>query len=292
MMRYGLLASAALSAIGISGAAIAADLSWTRPGSTTISLSSTISDPERGSDRAAGEPLASVPTESAAMYGLDPTEFRDVGALEFDVARVAGALGMQVDRSNASFLGRVALHVVDDSSVGSTPIVTDFDDPYMRTLERSQAAVTVYDVTAQGQRTLPRRGLRLDYARPLSSALPGEMEVLFEPRANFTVGDDMSGFGGGAIVRFGRNLTEPRAKASRWYAFIGADAQALTWSLGGRQDHTLRLEDKQLVGDYQIGVARRVAGGDLSLGVVHREIKWNDYSRDEQFVGVSYTRRR
>src|SRR5262249_8348243 len=113
-----------------------------------------------------------------------------------------------------------------------------------------------------------------------------------EPRANLTFGVDVSGVGGGAIVRFGRDLTEPRAEAPRWYAFIGADAQALTWSLGGGQERTLRLEDKQLVGDYQIGVARRVAGGDLALGLVHREVKWNDVSRDEQFIGVSFTRRR
>lgn len=291
MTRSGLVASAALGAIGvISGTAGAADLSDLHAGSL-----STITDAERGSDgRAAAQSqtLTDAAAETSAMFGLDPSEFDDVGVVELDVARVAGALGMEVD-DDTSFLGRVALHVVDDPSIGATPIVTDFDDPYLRAVERSQVgAVSVYDVGPDGQRILPRQGLRLDYVRPLTSALPGDVEVAFEPRANLTFGSDIQGYGGGAIVRFGRNLTEPRGKASRWYAFIGADAQALTWSLGGNQDRTLRLEDKQLIGDYQVGVARRVAGGDLALGFVHREVKWNDYSRDEQFFGVTYTARR
>jgi hypothetical protein len=252
----------------------------------------TITDRAGGAGGADAAPLAPT-SETAAMYGLDPLEFEDVGVLDLDVARVAGALGMEVDRSNTAFLGRVALHVVDNPRVGGTPIVTSMDDPYVRSLERAAAPVTAFDVSADGQRTLPSRGLRLDYSRPLTNVLPGEVEVAFEPRANVLFGQDVSGVGGGAVVRFGRNLTKPRGERSRWYAFIGADAQALTWSLGGGgEERGLRLEDKQLVGDYQIGVARRMGVGDLALGLVHREVKWNDVSTDEQFIGVSYTARR
>jgi hypothetical protein len=243
------------------------------------------------------------------MYGFDASEFDDVGRVEFDMARVAGAIGMQVDARDAPLFGRVALHVVDDRRVGGHPTVTDVDDPYVRNLERSRpdAPVGVYDVGASPARLSPQRGLRLDYAQAISTsistsitdAIPGgeilgDLEVALEPRANVVVDGDVSGVGGGAIVRLGRNLSSPREDDKGWYAFIGADTQALTWSFGGGGDEEreLRLEDKQMIGDYQVGVARRIGDGDLSFGYVHREVKWQGASRNEQFVGVSYAVRR
>ncbi len=293
MIRHALLASAALGAMGacVGAAAGAADFQ-AGDSDARETRRQTIAEPAHGSGRPGLAVDAAAPAYS---FGVD--EFDDVSALELDVTRVAGALGLAVDRSDAQLLGRVALRVVDDPRVGAPPSVTDVDDPYVAAIEQSRtpAPVRARDIAAEEPRgVLPRRGLRLDYARPVTSDLPGgALEVAVEPRANVLFGEQVSGIGGGAVVRFGRNLTAPREDGSRWYAFVGADAQALTWSLGGaRQDHVLRLEDKQMVGDYQAGVALRVAEGDLAFGFVHREVSWNDVSREEQFIGVSFTRRR
>lgn len=314
-MRRALLACAALGIVGglwggATGApAAAADFAEPDLGDLTALNGSSET---QASARAAGRRLSLAAARAQAegrstgsMYGFDAAEFDDVGRVEFDVARVAAGIGMEVDPRDAPLFGRVALHVVDDDRVGGHPTVTDLDDPYVRNLERSriEAPVGVYDVGASPARLIPQRGLRLDYAQAISTtitdAIPGgellgELEVAVEPRANVLVDGDVSGVGGGAIVRFGRNLSSPRRDDKGWYAFVGADTQALTWSFGGGRDdgRELRLEDKQLIGDYQVGVARRLAGGDLSLGFVHREVKWQDASRNEQFVGVSYAVRR
>jgi hypothetical protein len=279
---------------GASGApAAAADLAEPIFGSTETIVEPSMAGGVRRMSLAAARAQAEPDSSPlGSMYGFDASEFDDVGRVEFDVARVAGAIGMQVDARQAPLFGRVALHVVDDSRVGGHPTVTDLDDPYVRSLERSRrdAPVGVYDVGASPARMAPQRGLRLDYAQAISGALPGELEVAVEPRANVLVDGDVSGVGGGAIVRFGRNLSSPREDDKGWYAFIGADTQALTWSFGGgrRDARDLRLEDKQMIGDYQVGVARRLGEGDLSIGFVHREVKWQDASRNEQFLGVSY----
>jgi hypothetical protein len=273
MMRHALLAGAALGAMGVYGAmAAAADVVVGDSNARTGELANGSSD-----------------------YGLGVGDFDDVTAVDIDVTRMAGALGLVVDRRNQDLLGRVALRVVDDPRVGEPPDLTDADDPYVRLLEqRTPAPVRTRDVRGEPRGVQPQRGLRLDYARPVSGGLPGDLELALEPRANAIFSDQVSGVGGGALVRFGRNLTAPRDEQSGWYAFIGADAQALTWSLGDRrqQEHALRLEDKQMVGDYQAGVALRIAHGDLAFGFVHREVSWNDVSREEQFVGVSFTRKR
>jgi hypothetical protein len=297
MRRQGLFGSAGIGVIlFLSSAAMAADLREPLADPTAALI-----EPARTGEAA----LAAYPVrqslararagQARSLYGLAPSDFDDVSTVELDVARVAGALGLAVDDSDTAFLGRVALHVIDDPRVGSSPIATDPTDPYVSVLEeaRRSAPVRIQDVGAEASGVVPRRGLRLDYIRPVTSVLPGELEAVVEPRANVLFGEQVSGVGYGAVVRFGRNLTEPRSKSSRWYAFIGADAQALTWSLGGGgEEHSLRLEDKQLIGDYQAGVAVHVGNGDLAFGVVHREVKWNDVSRDEQFVGVSYAIRR
>jgi hypothetical protein len=288
MLRHALLASAALGVMGAClEAAKAADFRADAAGANV-----TITEPMNGSNR---RPEGLAVDQAMPVYGFDPSEFDDVGALELDVTRIAGALGLEVDRSDAQLLGRVALRVVDDPRVGALPSVTDVDDPYVRMIEeaRTPAPVRVHDVAPQAGGVAPQRGLRLDYARPVTGDLPGELEVAVEPRANVLFGEQVSGVGGGAIVRFGRNLTAPREERSRWYAFLGADTQALTGSLGGdTREDVLRLEDKQMVGDYQAGVAVRVGQGDLAFGFVHREVSWNDFSREEQFIGVSFTRRR
>lgn len=285
MLRHARLTTAALGAAGIiSGAADAADLREAPEGDRIVQTV------ESGSD--ALDPVLGGAGSERRRLAFDPSEFDDVGSVELDVTRIAGALGMRVDRSDAALLGRVALRVVDDARVGSPPVATDPTDPYVSSLEsaRGPAPVTVYDVAEGPPGVSQQRGLRLDYTRPMSSKLPGALEVAVEPRANVLFGEDVSGVGGGAVVRFGRNLAAPRKQRSRWYAFVGADAQAVTWSLGGRagEEHVLRLEDKQLIGDYQAGVAMRVGPGDLALGLVHRKVKYSGAHRNEDFVGVSY----
>ena len=288
MTRQVLRATAALGVLSCAaGAASAADL---HNAALVGGPLNTINEPRDG----AGPYPATGARPPSAMFPVDPSDFDDVRALEFDVARVVGAWGMEVDRSEAALMGRVALRVVADPTVGGPVDVTDPYDPALRQLDQARptAPVNVYDVGAEANALTPRRGVRLDYSTPVSSSFAG-VEVALEPRANVVMGSDVSGVGGGAIVRFGRNLTAPREDRSRWYAFVGADAQALTWSLGSTgQEPTLRLEDKQLIGDYQAGVAVRVGEGDLAFGLVHREVKHNGASRNEQFVGVSYAIRR
>lgn len=299
-MRHALVACAALGAWGGVSTVAATAADFAEPVDADLVQPDGVVQISPGGGRrlSLAEARARADREAfATMYGFDEDEAQGIGSIGFDVVRVADALGMEVDRSDAALLGRVVLHVVDDSRTGSHPIVTSADDSYVRRLDRSRpdAPVSVYDVGAGPQRMLPqRRGLRVDYAQAVSAALPGAIEVAVEPRANVVVDGDVSSVGGGAIVRFGRNLSDPREDQQGWYAFVGADAQALTWSFGGgrEQERELRLEDKQLIGDYQVGVARRLGEGDLSFGYIHREVKYNGASRNEQFVGVAYAVRR
>lgn len=97
--------------------------------------------------------------------------------------------------------------------------------------------------------------------------------------------------GAGALVRFGEDLAgSSDADARGWYMFAGADAQALTWTLGeaARESGALRFEDVAMVGDAQAGVGFRLGAGDLTFGVIHREIRHAEASAEERFGGVSF----
>jgi hypothetical protein len=220
--------------------------------------------------------------------------------MSFDVAGVVGAISGQLQESGPESLGRVSVQIRDDRENNRPPDVTDPADPEVLQIERtSPRPVSVYDVSSQSAPAAPPGGVQLAYTAPFASRIVRELDVAVEPRANIVFGGDVSGVGYGALVRFGRNLASPREKSSRWYAFVGVDAQALTWSLDPGLDQTdgLRLEHKQMIGDAQAGVAVRVGGGDLSFGYVHREVRvelltQEDVSRVERFVGVSYTIRR
>jgi hypothetical protein len=94
----------------------------------------------------------------------------------------------------------------------------------------------------------------------------------------------------GALVRLGENLSEPRSPSdTSWRFFAAADAHAITWDFDRNDDEGVRVEEKMLVGDAQVGVARPLAGGDLALGFVHREISAEGVSRNEQFGGLTFT---
>ena len=76
----------------------------------------------------------------------------------------------------------------------------------------------------------------------------------------------------------------------RWYLYLAADTQAMTWAPRGGQDHagTISLDDMRLVGDAQAGVGTRVGGGDLAIGYFGREVSHMGASRQENFVGLTY----
>jgi hypothetical protein len=102
------------------------------------------------------------------------------------------------------------------------------------------------------------------------------------------------GYGGvkfGALVRLGEDLSAPRDPSdTSWRVFAAADAHAVTWDFDRSDGETVRLEeDKVLVGDAQLGIARPLMGGDLAFGFVHREVSAEGYSRNEQFGGVTFS---
>ncbi len=127
-------------------------------------------------------------------------------------------------------------------------------------------------------------------------------DVAIAPRAQFQqnhAGADVARTG--AEVRFGQNLDDrdqrgTNAQAPSWYFFIGADNEALVWNFADKQAMDgLALRDQVTVGDLQLGVARTVADGQMSLGMVERKLRFHDYTgendvrEDERFVAFSYT---
>lgn len=108
----------------------------------------------------------------------------------------------------------------------------------------------------------------------------------------------------GAEVRLGPNLVDrdlrgTDAPAPDWYFFVGADNEALVWNLADRRAmNGVALRDQATVGDLQAGVAWSMkSGGQMSLGVVERELRFNDIAgendveRKDHFAAFSYTLR-
>jgi hypothetical protein len=119
--------------------------------------------------------------------------------------------------------------------------------------------------------------------RACADELPGRFGLRFQS-------DGTGGVRFGALVRLGENLQRPRATSrNAWRFFIAADAHALTWDFNGNDDETLKLEDQIMLGDAQVGLARRLGPGELALGFIHREVQTEGASRTEQFGGVTFT---
>jgi len=95
----------------------------------------------------------------------------------------------------------------------------------------------------------------------------------------------------GATVRVGEqgigiNATAP---TTGWYAFAGADTQALRWDLRhDRDDSRFQVRDTRLLGDLQVGIGRTALGGDLTIGYIGREVSHMGASRTEQFGGITF----
>ena len=132
------------------------------------------------------------------------------------------------------------------------------------------------------------------------------VDVQVAPRAQFQqdrAGNNIANFGG--EVRFGQGLRSrdqrhTNVKAPAWYFFVGADNQALVWNVADHQSlDGLALRDQATVGDMQAGLAWSTRfGGQMSLGLVQRRLKFNDITGDhdvntrEQFVAFSFTLKR
>lgn len=116
--------------------------------------------------------------------------------------------------------------------------------------------------------------------------------VCASPRAaTFHLQPHPHGLHVGAAVRVGEQGLGVNANggSNGWYAFAGADAQALRWDLkDDRDDNRFRIRDTHLLGDVQAGLGRSVLGGDLSIGYVAREVSHMGASRTEQFGGVTF----
>ncbi len=106
----------------------------------------------------------------------------------------------------------------------------------------------------------------------------------------------------GAEVRLGPNLVDrdlrgTDAPAPSWYFFVGADNEALAWNLADKKAMDgVTLRDQATVGDLQAGVAWSLKdGGQMSVGVVERELEFNDITGDndvkrkDHFAAFSYT---
>ncbi len=126
------------------------------------------------------------------------------------------------------------------------------------------------------------------------------------PRAQIQknrAGSDVARAGG--EIRVGRNLAErdqrgSSAGAPSWYFFLGADNEALVWNVADRQAiDGVSIRDQVTVGDRHAGVAWSApSGGQLSLGLIEREMRFNDIAGDRdvnttrRFAAFSFTLKR
>ena len=110
------------------------------------------------------------------------------------------------------------------------------------------------------------------------------------------VGADDFGLRVGAQARVAERLSSLVSEGgrSRWYFFFAADAEALTWTPGKRQQQeddqsVFTLGEMKLVGDAQAGIGARVRGGDIAVGYVGREVSHLGAERRENFLGLTYS---
>jgi hypothetical protein len=110
-------------------------------------------------------------------------------------------------------------------------------------------------------------------------------------RLALRAGDDDWRLSVGARASLGDQLSSHGGEGGRssWYMFVAADTQAMSFSFRPREESSsLQLEDLRLLGDAQAGVGKRVAGGDLAIGFVTREISHMGADRQENWVGLTY----
>lgn len=103
----------------------------------------------------------------------------------------------------------------------------------------------------------------------------------------------------GAEVRLGQiadrlDQRGEKVKVDSWYMFVGTDNEALCWDVGdkGAKFDGVALRDQVTVGDWQAGVAFHKAGGELSVGVMRRETRFEQFKTVNDIAAVSFTMRR
>lgn len=161
--------------------------------------------------------------------------------------------------------------------------------------------------TPQPLRRMPGERFGGELSFSASAAQTGlGLDVEFAPRAQIQV--DRAGASiarTGAEVRFGpdlslsdRDLRRKGVKRPAWYFFVGADNEALIWNVADRSSvNGLTLDNQATVGDLQAGVAWSAFGGQMSFGLVERELRYNDptgdfdVKRKDRFAAFSFTLR-
>jgi Uncharacterized protein conserved in bacteria (DUF2219) len=155
----------------------------------------------------------------------------------------------------------------------------------------------------------PVRAMRGDlWSAEVSFAASGErtglgLDLSITPRAQII--NDQAGASTartGAEVRLGTNLVDRdlRGKSApqpSWYFFVGADNEALVWNVADKTAlDGIALRDQATVGDLQAGIAwSHGVGGQMSFGLVERELKFNDITGDhdvkrkDHFAAFSFT---
>ena len=138
-------------------------------------------------------------------------------------------------------------------------------------------------------------------ARSIDTGLGLDMSLA--PHATFEKRGQFSTARAGAELRLGQGLEDvvssfdqrgEDVKINSWYVFAATDGEALCWDLGdnGAKLEGVALRDQVTVGDVQAGFAVQRAGGELSIGYVHREYHHEEASASEGFAALSFTMRR
>ncbi len=140
---------------------------------------------------------------------------------------------------------------------------------------------------------------------PLRANAPASASTFeFTPRASMErnrAGNNVARTG--AEVRLGTNLVDrdlrgKKAAAPSWYFFVGADNEALVWNVADRQRHgraSLRDQATGRRSRRRVSPGRPGEGAQMSLGLVERELKFNDIGGDrdidrkERFAAFTYT---
>lgn len=150
-----------------------------------------------------------------------------------------------------------------------------------------------------------RDGTRRFEIAATSSAEATGLPVDVSLRRRTTVNVDAAGNLGpareGAEVRVGRGLarlvrpwqTSDWAHPT-WYLFAASDNEALAWAPGssGANGGSLRYQgDRVEIGDMQAGVAIEAGGIQAAFAYVQRDIQGRYGSAEENFAGITITRR-
>jgi len=242
----------------------------------------------------------------AAPVALSPiSETRTIGGpaeqAGLDLAPLARALVSEWDQQPRPHPGFISLDVAD----GPSPVKDVRREQDRADLSQAGDVEPLGHAGLGGSENdvdalfLPRQTVSLAYRTRSATARAGQFDVDVQPTANLVMAREVSGAGAGALVRIGQNFTEARSRSEQpgWYVYAGADAQALTYKVNGNSGgiaDAVRVEDKLMVGDAQVGVAlKRRPNEEFALGFVHREVTYEgniraSFSRDERFLGFSY----